>query len=69
MSIKGQYLLLSEVLLAECTFFFLHTIYEIIKITLSLFVSLIDVPSNGLYFLTYEYLKNLLTPEGQRSAQ
>ncbi|KAJ0036384.1 hypothetical protein NQD34_005061 [Periophthalmus magnuspinnatus] len=24
-----------------------------------------DVPSNGLYFLTYEYLKNLLTPEGQ----
>lgn len=25
-----------------------------------------DVPSNGLYFLTYEYLKNLLTPEGQR---
>nr|XP_020464756.1 mitochondrial carnitine/acylcarnitine carrier protein-like isoform X3 [Monopterus albus] len=25
-----------------------------------------DVPSSGLYFLTYEYLKNVLTPEGQR---
>ncbi|XP_056590007.1 mitochondrial carnitine/acylcarnitine carrier protein isoform X1 [Triplophysa dalaica] len=24
-----------------------------------------DVPSNGLYFLTYEYLKNVLTPEGE----
>ncbi|XP_036386555.1 mitochondrial carnitine/acylcarnitine carrier protein [Megalops cyprinoides] len=24
-----------------------------------------DVPSNGVYFLTYEYLKNSLTPEGQ----
>ncbi|XP_076022258.1 mitochondrial carnitine/acylcarnitine carrier protein [Genypterus blacodes] len=24
-----------------------------------------DVPSNGLYFLTYESLKNFLTPEGQ----
>ncbi|KAJ0064927.1 hypothetical protein NL108_017657, partial [Boleophthalmus pectinirostris] len=24
-----------------------------------------DVPSSGLYFLTYEYLKNMLTPEGQ----
>ncbi|KAM3617681.1 uncharacterized protein V6R79_009580 [Siganus canaliculatus] len=28
-----------------------------------------DVPSNGVYFLTYEYLKNLLTPEGQSVAQ
>ncbi|XP_054464423.1 mitochondrial carnitine/acylcarnitine carrier protein [Anoplopoma fimbria] len=26
-----------------------------------------DVPSNGLYFLTYECLKNLMTPEGQGS--
>lgn len=26
-----------------------------------------DVPSNGLYFLTYEYVKHFLTPEGQRS--
>ncbi|KAI5095468.1 mitochondrial carnitine/acylcarnitine carrier protein isoform X1, partial [Silurus meridionalis] len=24
-----------------------------------------DVPSTGFYFLTYEYLKNLLTPEGE----
>ncbi|KAL4655472.1 mitochondrial carnitine/acylcarnitine carrier protein-like [Arapaima gigas] len=24
-----------------------------------------DVPSSGVYFLTYEYVKNLLTPEGQ----
>uniref|UniRef100_A0A4W4F842 Uncharacterized protein n=1 Tax=Electrophorus electricus TaxID=8005 RepID=A0A4W4F842_ELEEL len=24
-----------------------------------------DVPSSGLYFLTYEYLKNILTPEGE----
>ncbi|KAG5281750.1 hypothetical protein AALO_G00048400 [Alosa alosa] len=24
-----------------------------------------DVPSNGLYFLTYEYVKRLLTPEGE----
>ncbi|KAJ8410552.1 hypothetical protein AAFF_G00194560 [Aldrovandia affinis] len=24
-----------------------------------------DVPSSGLYFLTYEYMKNCLTPEGQ----
>ncbi|XP_060793086.1 mitochondrial carnitine/acylcarnitine carrier protein [Neoarius graeffei] len=24
-----------------------------------------DVPSSGLYFLTYEYLKNVLTPEGE----
>uniref|UniRef100_A0A672H9Z7 Mitochondrial carnitine/acylcarnitine carrier protein-like n=1 Tax=Salarias fasciatus TaxID=181472 RepID=A0A672H9Z7_SALFA len=28
-----------------------------------------DVPSNGLYFLTYDYLKNLLTPEGQSVSQ
>ncbi|XP_053704420.1 mitochondrial carnitine/acylcarnitine carrier protein isoform X1 [Synchiropus splendidus] len=28
-----------------------------------------DVPSNGLYFLTYEYLKNVLTPEGQSVSQ
>ncbi|KAM3872555.1 mitochondrial carnitine/acylcarnitine carrier protein-like [Diretmus argenteus] len=28
-----------------------------------------DVPSNGLYFLTYEYLKNFLTPEGQSVSQ
>lgn len=28
-----------------------------------------DVPSNGLYFLTYEYLKNLLTPDGQSVSQ
>ncbi|XP_061635306.1 mitochondrial carnitine/acylcarnitine carrier protein isoform X2 [Phyllopteryx taeniolatus] len=28
-----------------------------------------DVPSNGLYFLTYEYLKDLLTPEGQSVSQ
>ncbi|KAF3860929.1 hypothetical protein F7725_001184 [Dissostichus mawsoni] len=28
-----------------------------------------DVPSNGLYFLTYEVLKNLLTPEGQSVSQ
>ncbi|KAM9343416.1 mitochondrial carnitine/acylcarnitine carrier protein [Pholidichthys leucotaenia] len=28
-----------------------------------------DVPSSGLYFLTYEYLKNLLTPEGQSVSQ
>ncbi|XP_077371462.1 mitochondrial carnitine/acylcarnitine carrier protein-like isoform X1 [Festucalex cinctus] len=28
-----------------------------------------DVPSNGLYFLTYEYLKNFLTPEGQSTSQ
>ncbi|XP_029103635.1 mitochondrial carnitine/acylcarnitine carrier protein-like [Scleropages formosus] len=28
-----------------------------------------DVPSNGLYFLTYEYVKNLLTPEGQSMNQ
>nr|XP_061803248.1 mitochondrial carnitine/acylcarnitine carrier protein-like isoform X2 [Nerophis lumbriciformis] len=28
-----------------------------------------DVPSNGLYFLTYEYLKNRLTPEGQSVTQ
>nr|XP_020511224.1 mitochondrial carnitine/acylcarnitine carrier protein-like [Labrus bergylta] len=28
-----------------------------------------DVPSNGLYFMTYEYLKNFLTPEGQRVSQ
>uniref|UniRef100_A0A8C5BNR0 Mitochondrial carnitine/acylcarnitine carrier protein n=1 Tax=Gadus morhua TaxID=8049 RepID=A0A8C5BNR0_GADMO len=28
-----------------------------------------DVPSNGLYFLTYETLKNLLTTEGQSVSQ
>ncbi|XP_065817812.1 mitochondrial carnitine/acylcarnitine carrier protein [Labrus bergylta] len=28
-----------------------------------------DVPSNGLYFMTYEYLKNFLTPEGQSVSQ
>lgn len=28
-----------------------------------------DVPSNGLYFLTYEYLKDVLTPEGQSVSQ
>uniref|UniRef100_A0A3Q0RIG6 Si:dkey-150i13.2 n=1 Tax=Amphilophus citrinellus TaxID=61819 RepID=A0A3Q0RIG6_AMPCI len=28
-----------------------------------------DVPSNGLYFLTYEYLKDFLTPEGQSVSQ
>ncbi|AWP09997.1 putative tafazzin-like [Scophthalmus maximus] len=28
-----------------------------------------DVPSNGLYFLTYEYLKRFLTPEGQSVSQ
>ncbi|XP_029012255.1 mitochondrial carnitine/acylcarnitine carrier protein [Betta splendens] len=28
-----------------------------------------DVPSNGLYFLTYEYLKNVFTPEGQSVSQ
>ncbi|XP_026189500.1 mitochondrial carnitine/acylcarnitine carrier protein isoform X2 [Mastacembelus armatus] len=28
-----------------------------------------DVPSNGLYFLTYECLKNFLTPEGQSVSQ
>ncbi|KAF3697402.1 Mitochondrial carnitine/acylcarnitine carrier protein Carnitine/acylcarnitine translocase [Channa argus] len=28
-----------------------------------------DVPSNGLYFLTYEYLKNFLTPNGQSVSQ
>nr|XP_046252376.1 mitochondrial carnitine/acylcarnitine carrier protein isoform X2 [Scatophagus argus] len=28
-----------------------------------------DVPSNGLYFLTYEYLKHFLTPEGQSVSQ
>ncbi|KAG7278455.1 hypothetical protein CRUP_038750 [Coryphaenoides rupestris] len=28
-----------------------------------------DVPSNGLYFLTYETLKNFLTPEGQSVSQ
>ncbi|KAM8862770.1 mitochondrial carnitine/acylcarnitine carrier protein-like isoform 1-T1 [Spinachia spinachia] len=28
-----------------------------------------DVPSNGLYFLTYEGLKDLMTPEGQSVAQ
>ncbi|KAM9855440.1 mitochondrial carnitine/acylcarnitine carrier protein-like isoform 2-T2 [Aulostomus maculatus] len=28
-----------------------------------------DVPSNGLYFLTYEYLKNLLASEGQSVSQ
>ncbi|XP_071402978.1 mitochondrial carnitine/acylcarnitine carrier protein [Centroberyx affinis] len=28
-----------------------------------------DVPSNGLYFLTYESLKNFLTPEGQSVSQ
>uniref|UniRef100_H2TW33 Si:dkey-150i13.2 n=1 Tax=Takifugu rubripes TaxID=31033 RepID=H2TW33_TAKRU len=28
-----------------------------------------DVPSNGLYFLTYEYLKRALTPEGQSVSQ
>ncbi|KAJ3586525.1 hypothetical protein NHX12_012922 [Muraenolepis orangiensis] len=28
-----------------------------------------DVPSNGVYFLTYESLKNFLTPEGQSVSQ
>uniref|UniRef100_A0AAX7UF61 Uncharacterized protein n=1 Tax=Astatotilapia calliptera TaxID=8154 RepID=A0AAX7UF61_ASTCA len=28
-----------------------------------------DVPSSGLYFLTYEYLKDVLTPEGQSVSQ
>ncbi|CAL8366848.1 unnamed protein product [Lota lota] len=28
-----------------------------------------DVPSNGLYFLTYQTLKNFLTPEGQSVSQ
>ncbi|XP_075882957.1 mitochondrial carnitine/acylcarnitine carrier protein isoform X2 [Nelusetta ayraudi] len=28
-----------------------------------------DVPSNGLYFLTYEYVKHFLTPEGQSVTQ
>uniref|UniRef100_A0A8B9J9P7 Si:dkey-150i13.2 n=1 Tax=Astyanax mexicanus TaxID=7994 RepID=A0A8B9J9P7_ASTMX len=28
-----------------------------------------DVPSSGLYFLTYEYLKHVLTPEGQSVQQ
>ncbi|XP_062247410.1 mitochondrial carnitine/acylcarnitine carrier protein [Platichthys flesus] len=28
-----------------------------------------DVPSNGLYFLTYQYLKHFLTPEGQSVSQ
>ncbi|XP_046889887.1 mitochondrial carnitine/acylcarnitine carrier protein isoform X2 [Hypomesus transpacificus] len=28
-----------------------------------------NVPSNGLYFLTYEYLKNLLTAEGESVSQ
>ncbi|XP_064161871.1 mitochondrial carnitine/acylcarnitine carrier protein [Anguilla rostrata] len=28
-----------------------------------------DVPSSGLYFLTYEYVKNALTPEGQSVTQ
>lgn len=27
---------------------------------------LLDVPSNGLYFMTYEYMKYLLTSEGER---
>ncbi|XP_030625533.1 mitochondrial carnitine/acylcarnitine carrier protein [Chanos chanos] len=31
----------------------------------TVFTLIRDVPSNGLYFLTYEYLKNLLTPEGE----
>uniref|UniRef100_A0A673IJL2 Mitochondrial carnitine/acylcarnitine carrier protein-like n=1 Tax=Sinocyclocheilus rhinocerous TaxID=307959 RepID=A0A673IJL2_9TELE len=29
------------------------------------FLFLSDVPSNGVYFLTYEYLKQFLTPEGE----
>ncbi len=29
------------------------------------FSFLLDVPSNGVYFLTYEYLKKFLTPEGE----
>ncbi|XP_068198347.1 mitochondrial carnitine/acylcarnitine carrier protein isoform X2 [Antennarius striatus] len=28
-----------------------------------------DVPSSGVYFLSYEYLKNVLTPEGQSASQ
>lgn len=28
-----------------------------------------DVPSNGVYFLTYEYVKHFLTPEGQSVTQ
>lgn len=39
--------------------------YSTILSTIS-FVPLSDVPSNGLYFLTYEYVKHLLTPEGER---
>lgn len=25
-----------------------------------------DVPASGMYFMTYEWLKNILTPEGKR---
>ncbi|XP_034027939.1 mitochondrial carnitine/acylcarnitine carrier protein [Thalassophryne amazonica] len=28
-----------------------------------------DVPSSGMYFLTYEYLKDILTPEGESVSQ
>ncbi|XP_067384674.1 mitochondrial carnitine/acylcarnitine carrier protein isoform X3 [Channa argus] len=31
--------------------------------------AILYVPSNGLYFLTYEYLKNFLTPNGQSVSQ
>ena len=27
---------------------------------------LTDVPASGMYFMTYEWLKNILTPEGKR---
>ncbi|KAF7250058.1 Mitochondrial carnitine/acylcarnitine carrier protein [Varanus komodoensis] len=27
-----------------------------------------DVPASGMYFMTYEWLKNILTPQGQRRA-
>lgn len=26
----------------------------------------LDVPASGMYFMTYEWLKNILTPEGKR---
>lgn len=28
-----------------------------------------DVPASGMYFMTYEWLKNILTPEGKRSVK
>lgn len=36
------------------------------SLTLVSFIPPPDVPSNGLYFMTYEYVKCLLTPEGER---